>query len=393
MCMKNVTLLERQLRNATSAKALTPVFLPDGKSCLFYGNQQLLTVDTVSELIAGLFLTVHNNSQISSILIAFPNGVFDEKFTYVLLECYIEHIIADHGISVQFHYNKKETNIFTDGIGLSPLYMLERPAQPAMDFVRQFRLGVGKNYYRKLFLANENDDETLSSAITTLCLFFENLGITKSRSDLLAEVAVELVGNALEHSRLDCFLDIDVTPRDYVRRNDPTGPKYYGVNICVVNFSATLLSSQIQTKLCVNPELRDKSDSARYWRLREIYMHHRRFFREGYGDDEFFMLSAFQDRISGRPNEYLIGGTGLPTLIKWLEVQADGNNCYVLSGRRKMQFIRSLLEYDADHWIGMNHEHDFQHCAPDKNVFSTFPIYFPGTAYNLNFVMETENAL
>lgn len=120
MCMKNVTLLERQLRNATSARALTPVFLPDGKSCLFYGNQQLLTVDTVSELIAGLFLTVHNNSQISSILIAFPNGVFDEKFTYVLLECYIEHIIADHGISVQFHYNKKETNIFTDGIGLSP---------------------------------------------------------------------------------------------------------------------------------------------------------------------------------------------------------------------------------------------------------------------------------
>lgn len=99
----------------------------------------------------------------------------------------------------------------------------------------------------------------------------------------------------------------------------------------------------------VNPELRDKSDSARYWRLREIYMHHRRFFREGYGDDEFFMLSAFQDRISGRPNEYLIGGTGLPTLIKWLEVQADGNNCYVLSGRRKMQFIRSLLEYDEDH--------------------------------------------
>ena len=243
------------------------------------------------------------------------------------------------------------------------------------------------------FLANENDDETLSSAITTLCLFFENLGITKSRSDLLAEVAVELVGNALEHSRSDCFLDIDVTPRDYVRRNDPTGPKYYGVNICVVNFSATLLSSQIQTKLCVNSELRDKSDSARYWRLREIYMHHRRFFREGYGDDEFFMLSAFQDRISGRPNEYLIGGTGLPTLIKWLEVQADGNNCYVLSGRRKMQFIRSLLEYDEDHWIGMNHEHDFQHCAPDKHVFSTFPIYFPGTAYNLNFVMETENAL
>ena len=60
--MKNVTLLERQLQNAISAKAHIPVFFPDGKSCIFYGNQQVLTVDTVSELIAGLFLTVHSNS-------------------------------------------------------------------------------------------------------------------------------------------------------------------------------------------------------------------------------------------------------------------------------------------------------------------------------------------
>lgn len=50
--------------------------------------------------------------------------------------------------------------------------MLERPAQPAMDFVRQFRLGVGKNYYRKLFLANENDDETLSSGNHNIVLVF-----------------------------------------------------------------------------------------------------------------------------------------------------------------------------------------------------------------------------
>lgn len=103
------------------------------------------------ELIAGLFLTVHSNSLLSSIIIAFPNGVFDEKFTYVLLECYLEHIIADHGISVRLLYNKKETNIFTDGIGQSPYIALEKSTQSSMDFVRQFRFDVGKNYYRKLF--------------------------------------------------------------------------------------------------------------------------------------------------------------------------------------------------------------------------------------------------
>ena len=170
-------------------------------------------------------------------MIAFPNGTFDEKFTYVLLECYLEHIIADHGVSIKLIYNTKDKNIYTDGINHSPLHIFEDPACSSMDFVRRFRFDVGENYYRKLFSANENDDETLSSACTTLCLFFEGLGISKERSNLLAEVAVELVGNAIEHSRSDCFLDIDVTPRKYVRRNNPAGPKYYGVNICVVNFS------------------------------------------------------------------------------------------------------------------------------------------------------------
>lgn len=391
--MKNVTLLEKQLLNAPIINAHIPIFSPDGKSCVFYGEHTRLTVDVISELIAGIFLNVHNNKQISTIIIAFPKGAFDEKFTYVMLECYLEHIIKDHGISIRMIYNNKEKNIFTDGIDQSPLRVFAEPTRPAMDFVSEFKFEVGENFYRKLFTPSENDDETLSSAFTTLCIFFGNLGIAKERAELLAEVAIELVGNALEHSCSDCFLDIDVTPRNYVRRSNPTGPKYYGVNICVVNFSSILLSSQIQTKLCVNHELSDKNSSARYWRLRNIYVHHRRFFKEGYGDDEFFMLSAFQDRISGRPNEYLTGGTGLPTLIKWLEAQADSDNCYVLSGKRKMQFIQSLLEYDSDHWIGMNKEHDFQRCIPDDNVFQPFPIYFPGTAYNLNFVMETEDAL
>lgn len=48
--MKNVTLLEKQLRNATSISALVPVFSPDGESCMFHGNQSLLTVDTISAL-------------------------------------------------------------------------------------------------------------------------------------------------------------------------------------------------------------------------------------------------------------------------------------------------------------------------------------------------------
>ena len=73
--MKNVTLLEKQLQNATSISALVPVFSPDGESCIFHGNQSLLTVDTISALIADIFFTVHNNSQVSSITLRFRMGL------------------------------------------------------------------------------------------------------------------------------------------------------------------------------------------------------------------------------------------------------------------------------------------------------------------------------
>lgn len=117
-------------------------------------------------------------------------------------------------------------------------------------------------------------------------LVFENLGITKSRSDLLAEVAVELVGNALEHSRSDCFLDIDVTPRDYVRRNDPTGPKYYGVNICVVNFLRRCSRRKYRQSyaLILNYEIRATVHDIEI--ARNLHAS-QKIFREGYGDDEF----------------------------------------------------------------------------------------------------------
>ena len=103
------------------------------------------------------------------------------------------------------------------------------------------------------------------------------------------------------------------------------------------------------------------------------------------------MLSAFQHKISGRPNEYETGGAGLPMLIKSLEQQSETNNCYVISGRHKMRFIQGLLEYDENQWIGMNKEKDFAHFIPDRRVFSRLPLNFPGTAYNLNFVIPKES--
>lgn len=68
------------------------------------------------------------------------------------------------------------------------------------------------------------------------------------------------------------------------------------------------------------------------------------------------------------------------------------DNYYVLSGRHCVIFKREFLEYDKEDWLGFNSERDFFGCVPSKGVLSECPIMFPGTAYNLNFVMKREES-
>lgn len=389
--MKHIELIEKRLINAKVTIArLEPILSPDRKSCCFVVSNEILTIGLIDALISGIFYEVHHNCQLEMVAIAFTRGQFDEKLTYVFLECYLEHIIVDHGIKVKVTYDNARRGIFTQGVLSSPLQKLMGDEKSAGEkYLKAFRAETSRTHYRRVFSPDEGRGSALSSALTTLGMIFDYLNIPEEQGNPIAEVAVELVGNALEHTQSDCVLDIDIAD-NYVKRKEPSGKKYYGANICVLNFSSTLLSSQLKEKVCCNPQINSKGDGYRYWRLQEAYRSQKRFFNGNYADEEFFMLSAFQDKISGRPNEYLTGGTGLPTLIKSLELQAEDDNCYVLSGDRRMRFIRRFLEYDKERWLGMNSQCDFMNCVPDPMVFSHSSIYFPGTAYNLNFVIARE---
>ena len=389
--MKHIELIEKRLANSRGNFArFVPIFSPDMKSCCFVIPNEHLTITVIDALISGVFYEVHRNNKLEMIAIAFPNGEFDEKLTYIFLECYLEHIIVDHKITVKMTYNNTKKGIFTQGVLSSPLQNLMCVESGSRDkYLKSFKGETSRTHYRRVFSPDEGSGMALSSALTTLGMIFDSLNIPDEQGNPIAEVAVELVGNALEHTRSDCVLDVDIAD-NYVKRKEPDGKKYYGANICVLNFSPALLSSQLKEKMCYNPQISSEGDGYRYWRLKKAYLSQKKFFNENYADEEFFMLSAFQDKISGRPNEYLTGGTGLPTLIKSLELQAEDDNCYVLSGDRKMRFIRKFLEYDKERWLGMNRQCDFMNCIPDPSVFTHSPIYFPGTAYNLNFVIARE---
>lgn len=383
--MKNIELLENKMLFSGKPTGISPIYHSDGQSCCVVIKDDPIYIYTVFNLIKVLFSIVRFHDNINKIVIVFLGRNFDDKLTYVLLECYLDHILSNYGLSISIVW-ENNPNIFTFGMINSPLQLLCSNVMEQEYYSASFRKSIGKSHYRRVFYPIDDSNATQSVLLTDLSIIFKQLNIPTEQSNSIAEVAVELVGNALEHSQSDCFLDIDIT-NDYVKKNNLKGPRYFGVNICVINFSPTLLSSQIEKKICQADSFFREGETSRYWKLKKIYNYHKDFFDSKYSEKEFFMLSAFQDNISGRPKEYVTGGRGLPMLIKSLEQQAEVDNCYVISGDRKMRFIQGLLEYDDDHWIGMNQDCNFADYVPDPDVFSRAPLFFPGTAYNLNFVI------
>ena len=66
------------------------------------------------------------------------------------------------------------------------------------------------------------------------------------------------------------------------------------------------------------------------------------------------------------------------------------SNCYVLSGKHIIIFNDDYLFENEEQWMCYNEEKNFVDYPPNKNIIGECPIFFPGTAYNLNFVIEVE---
>ena len=60
----------------------------------------------------------------------------------------------------------------------------------------------------------------------------------------------------------------------------------------------------------------------------------------------------------------------------------------MISGERALWFNKDNLEYDSNGWISFNANNDFFTTVPSEGTVTGNTIYMPGTAYNLNFVME-----
>ena len=212
------------------------------------------------------------------------------------------------------------------------------------------------------------------------------MDIKKKSSEKISEICAELIGNTFEHAKSDCLIDIDLTDNHSKKEEGViVEGEFKGVNIAILNFSDKLLFEDIKYKLH-NEELVE----VKYKKIMEAYKKHVDFFCDNYPEDFFYYLAATQLGISGRKKIQDAGGTGLYVLLKSLIKDSDLSNCYVLSGKHIVIFNEDYLFENEEKWMCYNEERNFIDFPPSNEVVGKCPIFFPGTAYNLNFVIEVE---
>lgn len=311
---------------------------------------------------------------------------FADKLSYILLECLCYYALQYKHQPISILFNA-EANIVTDGILDSPLKFLVSPHPDGRRaFLAKFKRDIGKRHYRKIIDVSETIKNPffVSSLVSDVANFLKPYDVAEKYRNELAEVIGELIDNSIEHTNTDCLFDLDIS-REFTKTT--TGELFLGVNVTVMNLSDTLLGEPIKKKLQNNAIL-----NARDRCVKNAMHNHKALWNSDYSEEDFYNIASFQDRISGRNEITVTGGTGLTKLISSLEKTSDTYSCFVVSGHRKLSFLHKFLEYNQDGWIGFNQENNFLDAPPDASIINRNPIYIQGTAYNLCFAMKKEES-
>ena len=321
------------------------------------------------------------------IFLDFSNVEFADKLTYITLECIVFCLVEKYHFDILINISGEKT-ISASGWEHSPLLSLtDTRKEKRREFIKQFGFMLNSNHYRRV-VRERGDKAYISKVYDDISDFIRNsvFDLDENCMDEIAGVIAELISNAIEHGEKECLVDVDIEGGFY-NRSDTDNPKkeYIGLSLVVVNFS----------EKCIGEDLRIKMSSdligqlpERYLHISEALLNHQDYFDDNYYEEDFYNIAIFQNNISGRYNTSRSGGTGMLKLVKALGDRSEGDNCYLLSGTRIVHFHNQYMEYDDNGWIGFNVDNDFLGHAPADGVIQFCDMYFPGVAYNLQFIME-----
>ena len=327
---------------------------------------------------------VKNRHKLSLLPIIIDLGCikFLDKLSYVLLECICYNLIVKENCKLRIFYKGRET-IYTAGIDMSCMMFLNENRD---EFLKKFSFEIYRKHFRRIVKCENLTGEEICYITQDIETFLKTWGIDDECSDYISVVMGELIDNAIEHSKTDCLIDIDITEEPWVA---PDGSEVYGVNIVVLNFADVLIYNNLMRKLNSLADS-DVELPPRYRNAMDARSFHSNKWNENYNEEDFFTITAFQDKISGRENSNNTGGRGLTQLIEALETRSDDSHCYVLSGNKAIRFMKEYLSQNDEQWVGFNKSRDYLTDIPDEICIHKCTFHMPGTAYNLNFVLKKE---
>lgn len=314
---------------------------------------------------------------------------FQDKYTYILLESILHILIESFRCKIETIFNCKH-NIFNEGIQHSCLVFSGIKKEGREKFLRKYPKDINGTHFRRT-ISPEGPSQQISLLAQEIDYFLKNNFIVDECRNKIALIIAELTDNALEHANTECLVDIDIT-REYFKEHEIVNDGVYrGVNIVVMDYSETILCTPLREKV-LKSKMMFETKYAQYEELKKAYDFHSQHWSSQYGQDDFFAIASFQNKISGRNNS-CTGGKGLTELLNALQIRSDSYYCYCVSGNRMISLSKEYTSTGTDSWIGFNKQRDFFNALPDENCLQPLPFYFPGTAYNLNFVLKEEEGI
>lgn len=327
-----------------------------------------------------------------NIIIEFGNIKFADKITYLILDALLYDLLKNTrfniGITMSFAFKEIHHIGFTG----TALYRSASKDNGFIDkdiFIKAYEKSFysNKQVYRRL-ITHENlqtSNELPSIIFSEVASILENYSTEDDWTDGISEVVSELLCNVGSHTDGDCLIDIDISDEITNSDKDCDDKKLLSVNIAVINFSENKLYDRIKSYLKEN---KYESQDSLYNRIYKAYDVHKESFGNSYNEDDFFLVTAFQNHVSSRYYTSGIGGTGLTTLIEKIIDKTEEDYSYVLSGNNILFFRTEYLTLSQDRFIGFNKEHDYFRFRPSEEVIHKSGLYIPGSIYQLLLIKE-----
>ncbi len=342
-------------------------------NCEFDSRKLLNFIGAVS------YLRKHN---VNSLILKLHKVKFRDKLVMSILECICYYLIEHLKINVYFKIKIGKT-IITDGIQFSA-FAAKNPDQVKNYFVG----GTGGNHFRRVICYETHSTTTLSEVGSDLVTFLLKCGIDEDTVGDFGEALSEVIVNAIEHGKSDCFIDVDITEPDFIDKKDES--KIFSINAVIFNLSDIFFHTKLKKKID-STESWDMQNEEQYLKILEAREFHKKTAdnpEEDYSIDDFYTLASFQKGISGDIRKEGLGGFGLFEIIKKISENSKQELCYMLSEDRVVMFNTEYIKQGEDGLIGFNKEHNFMTALPDPVVLPKSDTYFPGVAYNFSFVRE-----